>query len=36
MITKDFQGKSLSLLGFGTMRLPTHADGSIDESQLLK
>lgn len=31
MITNDFQGKQLSRLGFGTMRLPTNADGSIDE-----
>ena len=30
MIYSDFQGKQLSLLGFGTMRLPTKADGSID------
>ena len=33
MITNDFQGKKLSRLGFGTMRLPTNADGSIDEAQ---
>ena len=31
MMTNDFQGKQLSRLGFGTMRLPTNADGSIDE-----
>ena len=31
MITKEFQGKQLSLLGFGAMRLRTHADGTIDE-----
>ena len=31
MMTNDFQGKKLSRLGFGTMRLPTNADGSIDE-----
>ena len=34
MMTNDFQGKSLSRLGFGTMRLPTNADGSIDEVQV--
>ena len=34
MVTNDFQGKQLSRLGFGTMRLPTNADGSIDETQV--
>ena len=34
MIYSEFQGKRLSLLGFGTMRLPNHADGSIDEAQV--
>jgi len=34
MMTNDFQGKQLSRLGFGTMRLPTNADGSIDETQV--
>ena len=34
MMTNDFQGKSLSRLGFGTMRLPANADGSIDEAQV--
>lgn len=34
MMTNDFQGKQLSRLGFGTMRLPTMADGSIDEVQV--
>lgn len=34
MMTNDFQGKQLSRLGFGTMRLPTNADGSIDEVQV--
>ncbi len=34
MIYNDFQGKKLSALGFGTMRLPTLANGQIDESQL--
>ena len=33
MIYKDFQDKQLSLLGFGTMRLPTR-DGVIDEAQV--
>ena len=33
MIYRDFQGKSLSMLGFGAMRLPTLADGTIDEKQ---
>ncbi len=34
MIYTDFQDKKLSLLGFGTMRLPCHADGSIDQQQV--
>ena len=34
MMTNDFRGKQLSRLGFGTMRLPTNADGSIDETQV--
>ncbi len=34
MIYSDFQKEKLSLLGFGTMRLPTRADGSIDETQV--
>ncbi len=34
MITKDFNGKQLSLLGFGAMRLPTLADSTIDETQV--
>ena len=34
MMTNDFQGKQLSRLGFGTMRLPTNADGRIDEAQV--
>lgn len=34
MIFKDFQDKKLSLLGFGTMRLPVHEDGTIDEAQV--
>ena len=34
MIYSDFQDKKLSLLGFGTMRLPCREDGSIDEQQV--
>lgn len=34
MIYTDFHGEHLSLLGLGTMRLPTLADGSIDQAQL--
>ncbi len=34
MIYKDFQDLTLSNLGFGTMRLPTLADGSIDQAQV--
>ena len=34
MIYSDFQDKKLSLLGFGTMRLPVFADESIDEAQV--
>ena len=34
MIYRDFQDEKLSLLGFGTMRLPTAPDGSIDEEQV--
>lgn len=34
MIYNDFQGKKLSLLGFGAMRLPTKDDGSVDEAQV--
>ncbi len=34
MIYSNFQDKKLSLLGFGTMRLPILADGSIDEPQV--
>ena len=33
MIIKSFKDKKLSLLGFGTMRLPMNEDGSIDEVQ---
>ena len=33
MIYSEFQGKQLSQLGFGAMRLPT-ADGAIDEQQV--
>ena len=34
MIYRDFQGKELSMLGFGTMRLPTLPSGEIDEQQV--
>ena len=34
MIYTEFQDKRLSLLGFGAMRLPVNADGSIDEPQV--
>ena len=34
MIYSTFQDKQLSLLGFGTMRLPVLSDGSIDEPQV--
>lgn len=34
MIYTTFQDKKLSMLGFGTMRLPTLADGSIDETEV--
>ena len=34
MIYSDFQNEKLSLLGFGAMRLPCLADGSIDENQV--
>ena len=34
MIYSTFQEKQLSLLGFGTMRLPVLSDGTIDEAQV--
>ena len=34
MIYTDFQDKKLSMLGFGTMRLPTLEGGAIDEAQV--
>ena len=34
MITSDFQGRKLSMLGFGAMRLPTLEGGAIDEAQV--
>ena len=34
MIYRNVQENRLSLLGFGTMRLPQHPDGSIDEAQV--
>ncbi len=36
MIYTDFCGKKLSMLGFGTMRLPTRGDGSIDTEEMQK
>jgi len=36
MIYRDFKGKKLSMLGFGTMRLPTLPDGKIDRAQAEK
>ena len=32
MIYKDFQGKKISLLSFGTMRLPQGEDGEINQA----
>lgn len=34
MIYKKFKDKELSLLGFGTMRLPLNTEGRIDEAQV--
>ena len=34
MLTNDFQDLKLSALGFGAMRLPLLADGTIDAVQL--
>lgn len=34
MIFTNFQNDTLSLLGFGAMRLPTNENGKIDESQV--
>ena len=34
MIYKNFKEEKLSLLGFGTMRLPLNAEGEIDEPQV--
>ena len=31
MLYRTFQGERLSLLGFGTMRLPTLPSGEVDE-----
>ena len=36
MIYSDFKDKKLSLLGFGTMRLPLLQDGSVDEEQVFR
>ena len=34
MIYTDFKGKQLSLLGFGAMRMPLTAEGTVDEAQV--
>ncbi len=34
MIYREFAGEKLSLLGFGTMRLPQTPDGAVDEAQV--
>lgn len=36
MIINDFQGKELSLLGFGTMRLPLRENGAVDEESVFQ
>ena len=36
MITNQVYGRELSLLGFGTMRLPVKEDGSIDEEAVFE
>lgn len=36
MIYSDFKGKKLSLLGFGTMRLPLSENGEIDVGQVFE
>lgn len=36
MYYNDFQGKKLSALGFGLMRLPTTPDGAIDQARFEK
>lgn len=36
MIYRDFKGKKISMLSFGTMRLPTLENGQIDEEQVLE
>lgn len=33
MIYRDFKGTKLSMLGFGTMRLPVPENGQIDTAQ---
>ncbi len=35
MLYREFKGKKLSLMGFGAMRLPLLADGSVDEAQAI-
>ena len=32
MIYSEFDGKKLSMLGFGAMRLPLNEDGSVNEA----
>ena len=36
MIYKMFRDEKLSMLGFGTMRLPLQEDGNVDEAQVRK
>ena len=36
MIYSQFAGLQLSLLGFGTMRLPTNTDGTIEKPRSKK
>ena len=36
MIYKEFQGKQLSTLGFGAMRLPVDEKGTIDEAEVAR
>ena len=36
MIYKMFKDEELSMLGFGTMRLPLQKDGNVDETQVRK
>lgn len=36
MLTNAFLGDNVSRLGFGTMRLPCRADGSVDEARVME